>query len=813
MAKQATNAVGASQKLKRKTFALTGKLQQINPERAKQLIEMEGGRLVNDVTVKLDFLVTGITRGGNISAKEKKAGQLNQKKGAAIQVMAESDFLALFSPTREEAIAMLKGGPEGIKRWSTLHGVPKPDLSGADLHGWKLSNGMQLHELDELKFDGGNLRGVELTGISIPHLKEVTLDEAVLTDCRIRNLIGCSAKNSSLRNCNVWSLSPRANLRFADCVFRDSNLGGSTFDQVEFSRTDLSGANLSNTELLKCTFRDSDLSGAKLANADLAKAKFINCNLSRADLRGAILLETDLSAVTSIDGANFEGANLTFANLAGLDASKAIGLDPTRNASKGKIGPNVLELERIAGKSDRLITKARLDLGAQGSVELEVNASKYGVWCNYTFNQTSEHGNLNPLSKGMMELANHWCHATILLDSISVKASKSPLASKELRKLAIAAWCEVLGVDIPTDEVLNEKLTAQKANQAEFREQLLAELRGGAKGVKKWNARKPEDRQRAGKFRRVDLSGAKLQKAQLGHLDFQAANFEKACLTDADFDYSSLAEVNFQGSNLKGAHLRRTKCQSCTFQEAALAKSDLSSSNFRKADFNKADLQEADLSYADVGGADFTEADLTGVNFEYTRFDEHTKFPKGFKPAEGLVWSGTGIDPRTVPKKKMRKPTGPLSAETFMKELEKHTDVAKLSKALAMLKADRFKLYAQVSDDFLTGVVKSQSDLDLVYSCRLAADGAYACCTQNLNICGGLRGSLCKHLLVLIVGLTKSGELDPTKVYEWIEASRIQKPVLNKDVMSETFLRYKGAEAGEVDWRPTETIPEDYYAM
>jgi hypothetical protein len=31
--------------------------------------------------------------------------------------------------------------------------------------------------------------------------------------------------------------------------------------------------------------------------------------------------------------------------------------------------------------------------------------------------------------------------------------------------------------------------------------------------------------------------------------------------------------------------------------------------------------------------------------------------------------------------------------------------------------------------------------------------------------------------------------------------------------MADLFLRYNGAEAGEVDWRPTETIPEDYYAM
>jgi hypothetical protein len=31
--------------------------------------------------------------------------------------------------------------------------------------------------------------------------------------------------------------------------------------------------------------------------------------------------------------------------------------------------------------------------------------------------------------------------------------------------------------------------------------------------------------------------------------------------------------------------------------------------------------------------------------------------------------------------------------------------------------------------------------------------------------------------------------------------------------MSEALLKYMGAEAGEVDWRPMETIPEDYYAL
>jgi hypothetical protein len=49
-----------------------------------------------------------------------------------------------------------------------------------------------------------------------------------------------------------------------------------------------------------------------------------------------------------------------------------------------------------------------------------------------------------------------------------------------------------------------------------------------------------------------------------------------------------------------------------------------------------------------------------------------------------------------------------------------------------------------------------------------------------------------------------------------VRAARGRKHTWNEAVreqVSDTLLRYKGAEAGEIDWRPTETIPEDFYAM
>jgi hypothetical protein len=138
---------------------------------------------------------------------------------------------------------------------------------------------------------------------------------------------------------------------------------------------------------------------------------------------------------------------------------------------------------------------------------------------------------------------------------------------------------------------------------------------------------------------------------------------------------------------------------------------------------------------------------------------------------------------------------------------------SRLANALTMLRAERFQLFAQVQDDALVGVVRSQSSASRVYSCRLTADGSFSCCTQNLRACGGLRGAVCKHLLVLILGLARAGQVAPEVAERWIHASRKRKPVLDPDVMSATFLRYKGAQAGAIDWRPTETIPEDYYAL
>ena len=147
----------------------------------------------------------------------------------------------------------------------------------------------------------------------------------------------------------------------------------------------------------------------------------------------------------------------------------------------------------------------------------------------------------------------------------------------------------------------------------------------------------------------------------------------------------------------------------------------------------------------------------------------------------------------------------------FIVQLHSLVDAGRLKRALMMLKKESFNLYADVKDDSVVGVIRSQTATG-VYSNVLYSDGRYACCSQELDDCMGLQGQICKHTIVLVLGLVQAGEIDVGKVESWIRAASKKRPSSDPQTLADTLLRYKAAEAGEIDWRPTETVPEDFYA-
>ena len=139
-----------------------------------------------------------------------------------------------------------------------------------------------------------------------------------------------------------------------------------------------------------------------------------------------------------------------------------------------------------------------------------------------------------------------------------------------------------------------------------------------------------------------------------------------------------------------------------------------------------------------------------------------------------------GVDPRQEQQLKDALVKGVSDYDGFLEQIDTNFDSDRVDKALKMLMKERFKLFSRINTEQVIGIVRSQSDEELVYSCLLTSAGQYACCTQNLKPCGGLRGALCKHLLVLTIGLTKSKVLNPNQAATWVLSSKFHQPKIDK---------------------------------
>ena len=114
----------------------------------------------------------------------------------------------------------------------------------------------------------------------------------------------------------------------------------------------------------------------------------------------------------------------------------------------------------------------------------------------------------------------------------------------------------------------------------------------------------------------------------------------------------------------------------------------------------------------------------------------------------------------------------------------------KVQKALKMSQKEETHIFSHMTTDTLYGVVKSQTNPDLIYGCYLRADGTYSCQTQKLNNCGGLRGSLCKHIIFLLRHISVYNDTH-TILQGWINRSQTpSKNVRQRKVTKYVFTQY-----------------------
>jgi len=483
--------------------------------------------------------------------------------------------------------------------------------------------------------------------------------------------------------------------------------------------------------------------------------------------------------------------------------------------TESRIGPYVQKLEQAAMQADSFEMSATVEFDTLRPAHLtivssSVPARKPNALIDLYTSKAYLYKGL--ISEGLAAFAQFCKAGRLSCDSIKVKCKGGQLSAEELKRLTLEAWCEAFAVSAPSQDDIKRVIDAKRAAIDDLRNQLLDELRGGPEGVKAWNQRNPEDKRAVGGFRRANLKSADLKEAVLSNWDFQSSKFDGAILERVFIQYADLRKSTFKEACMDGFLDQQSKFAESDFSGASLVKAHFTGSGLAKCNFRNADLTQAYFFACDLRGADLSTAILSAVKFGRTSYDEYSKWPANYTQLDGLEWKGKGKNSLALQRAQDMAPKGSMDFETFIGRLQDSYDRERLQKALKMLKAEKFQLFVEVNDSCVVGIVKSQSDPDLVYSCRVTSDGQFSCCTQNLFACGGLRGALCKHLLVLLIGLSRGGSLDSATASDWVIQSQAQKPELNKDIASETFIRYKGAEAGEIDWRPTETIPEDYYA-
>jgi len=188
-----------------------------------------------------------------------------------------------------------------------------PNLSNKDLSGLDLSG----LDFKKAKLDGANLYGADLAGANLSgaSLKSARLDRATLigTDLSDADLSGASILRP---NVFVDMEAPREPiLSFKNARLVGAHLNG-RFDRVDFSNADLTSAIFGPRDpreevlitpmasLAAANFSRANLTEANLSMNSLENANFAGADLARANLRGARL-----------GGANFSGANLERADL------------------------------------------------------------------------------------------------------------------------------------------------------------------------------------------------------------------------------------------------------------------------------------------------------------------------------------------------------------------------------------------------------------------------------------------------------------------------------------------------------------------
>ncbi|KAG7166864.1 BTB/POZ domain-containing protein KCTD9-like [Homarus americanus] len=167
------------------------------------------------------------------------------------------------------------------------------------------------HHRDELRFQGINLRGADLSKLD---LRNINFKFADLSGCNLAgaNMNGCCLERANLCGANLEG-AQLLNVRLLCANLESSNLRACNFEDPAGTRSNC------------VNLRGAVLEGSMLAGVNLRVATLKNANLKNCDLRAAVLAGADLENC-DLSGSDLQEANLRGANL--KDAAFELMLTP-----------------------------------------------------------------------------------------------------------------------------------------------------------------------------------------------------------------------------------------------------------------------------------------------------------------------------------------------------------------------------------------------------------------------------------------------------------------------------------------------------
>jgi hypothetical protein len=129
-----------------------------------------------------------------------------------------------------------------------------------------------------------------------------------------------------------------------------------------------------------------------------------------------------------------------------------------------------------------------------------------------------------------------------------------------------------------------------------------------------------------------------------------------------------------------------------------------------------------------------------------------------------------------------------------------------------MLRKEKHLMFIERTPEGIAGIVKSQTNKNLEYSVILNSDGNHICGTQNLRRCGGLRGGICKHCIMLTMAAVKSNMVTAEEGITWLSNSVGKYSTYNKPRAEDIFARFQNPTT-ELEFRSVEITAEDFMAF